>query len=106
MNTGGTTWPAHLSAIFWDGFDAMTAIGVLARSGFLMQEICALGILAGSAPDLEPTLLELGLSESESAFCKQLFDEGAIVLVVRAQQEERRKMAARLMEHCGGLLAA
>ena len=98
-------WSTHLSAIFWDGFDAMTAIGVLARSGFATQEICVLGILNGPIPDLEPTLTELGLSESEAAFFKQLFDEGAIVLVVRAQQEVRRKAAARLMEHCGGLLA-
>ena len=67
-------WSTHLSAIFWDGFDAMTAIGVLARSGFATQEICVLGILNGPIPDLEPTLTELGLSESESAFFKQLFD--------------------------------
>ena len=97
--------PTQLSIVFWDGFDAMNALGVLARSGFSTQEIRVLGVLAGSVPDLGPALLELGLSESESAFFKQLFDEGAIVLVVCAHQKERCKIAARLMEQCGGLPA-
>jgi len=98
--------PAHLSVVFWDGFDAVNAIGALARSGFSTQEIFALGVLAGSAPELEPELLELGLSQSESTLYKQLFDEGAIVLVVRAEQKTRRRIAARVMERCGGIAAA
>ncbi len=105
MDVGGNKWPSHLSVVFWDGFDAMNAIRVLALSGFTTQEIRVLGVLAESVPDLGPALLELGLSESESGFFRELFDEGAIVLVVRAHQTERYKIAARLMKQCGGLPA-
>lgn len=106
MNLEGNKTTTHVTVVFWDGFDAMNAIGALARSGFSTQEILALGVLAGSAPDLEQALLELGISQSESALFKQLFDEGAIVLVVRAQHKQRRKIAARLLEQCGGLSAS
>lgn len=106
MRIDGNKGPSHLSVVFWDGFDAMNAIAALARSGFSAQEVSALGVLTGSAPELEPELLQLGLSKSESAGLKQLFDEGAVVLVVWAQQSDRRKIAARLMEKCGGIAAA
>jgi len=98
--------PAHLSSVFWDGFDAVRAMGALARSGFSTQEYCALGILAGSVPNLEEELLELGLPESESAFLTRLFDEGAIVLVVRAHERKRRQAATRLLKQCGGVFAS
>lgn len=106
MNLQVNKAPTHVTVVFWDGFDAMNAIGALARSGFSTQEICALGVLTGSVPDLDQGLLNLGVSESESALFRQLFDEGAIVLVVRAEHKRRRKIAARLLEQCGGLSAS
>jgi len=96
---------AHLSSVFWDGFDALRAMRELSRSGFSPGEICALGILAGSLLNLEEALIELGVPESETELLTRLFDEGAIVVVVYAPDFQRRQAATRLMKQCGGVFA-
>lgn len=96
----------HVSGLFWDGFDAAQAIADLSQSGFATEDVSAFGTLTGRVPNLDRYLLAMGLTPSESAYFAECFDEGAVVLVVHAQEAGQRNVAARLLRRHGGLFAA
>jgi hypothetical protein len=96
----------HVSSLFWDGFEAGQAIADLVQSGFATEDVSAFGTFTGSIPNLDGCLLAMGLTPSESAYFADCFDEGAVLLVVRAHKLEQKHAAARLLRRHGGLLAA
>jgi hypothetical protein len=96
----------HVSSLFWDGFEAAQAMADLAQSGFATEDVSAFGTFSGRIPNLDRCLLAMGLTPSESAYFAECFDEGAVVLVVRAHEAEQRNVAARLLRRRGGLMAA
>jgi len=95
----------HVSSLFWDGFEVAQAIADLAQSGFAAEDVSAFGTFAGRIPNLDRCLLEMGLTPSETAYFVECFDEGALLLVVRARKPQQRHVAARLLQRRGGLLA-
>jgi hypothetical protein len=84
---------AVLTGIFWDPFDAADAITDLVGGGFSEDEIDAIGVLCGRAPDLTDWLFSMGLERQEAIFYNDCFADGATLLIVCTERGHKARIA-------------
>jgi hypothetical protein len=93
-----------VSAIFWEGLSANSAVNALLRRGFRDRDVYAVGVLSGSPPDFGDFFSSLGISAREAAYCQECFQDGAILLVVRAHSPGDQHRALEIIRDHGGVL--
>ena len=92
---------AVLTALFWDPFDVADAITDLVGSGFSEEEIDAIGVLCGRAPDLTDWLFSMGLDRQEAIFYNDCFADGAMLVIVRTEPGHRTRTAQNTLVRHG-----
>lgn len=92
-----------ITAIFWDPFSVASAATTLSLQGVSDTAIDTVGVLAGSAPDLSGFLASLGIPECDATYYNDCFEDGAMLLVIRAQPWEHHKAIEVIQKH-GGML--
>jgi hypothetical protein len=93
-----------VSAIFWEGLSANSAVNALLRRGFRDDEVYAVGVLSGSPPDFGDFFASVGISAREAAYCHECFQDGAILLIVSARSSADRHRALEILRDHGGVL--
>jgi hypothetical protein len=93
----GDSARAVLTVLFWDPFDVAHAITVLVGGGFSEDEIDAIGVLCGRAPDLTDWLFAMGLERQDAIFCNDCFADGATLLIVRTERGTRARIALKTL---------
>lgn len=103
-NKQGISTPGPLTAIFWDALSVGNAVTALLRAGFSETDLYAIGVLAGHAPDLREFLNELGIPSEDAAYYNDCFQDGAVLLMVRAHVSGDKHRALHLIQRHGGIL--
>jgi len=92
-----------ISAIFWEGLSAGSAVGALLKVGFSDSDVYAVGVLSGSAPNFGELLDSVGISPQEAEYYRECFQDGAILLVVHAHTMAQKRQALEILENHGGV---
>jgi hypothetical protein len=99
-----TSTQTLVTAIFWEAFSAASAATALAGTGFADADIDMLGVLAGRAPDLSGFLASIGVPDVDATYYNDCFQDGAVLLLVRAQPWQEQIAIAVIRRH-GGMLS-
>lgn len=95
-----------ISAIFWEGLSAGGAVSALLKLGISDEDVYAVGVLSGAAPDFGELLDSVGVSAGDAAYYRECFQDGAILVVVHAQSSAERRRALEILEEYGGVRPA
>jgi len=95
---------ASIVSLFCDPFAAAAAVRRLSEIGIAENEIDLIGFLGSHVSDWQPLLSEIGLPAGHADFCREEFEDGAIVLVIRISQPVPKKSAVRVLKQYGGVL--
>jgi hypothetical protein len=106
LTTEGNPTRAVLTGLFWDPFDVAHAITALVRDGFSEDEIDAIGVLCGHAPDLTDWLFSMGLERQEAMFYNDCFGDGAMLLIIRTDPGHRARIALDTLRRHGRIVPA
>ncbi|HEY1270897.1 MAG TPA: hypothetical protein VGF08_02895 [Terriglobales bacterium] len=94
-----------VTGIFWEAFNAVSAVTALLSIGFADADVDAVGVLAGQPPDLSGFLASAGVSQTDASRYNDCFQEGAFLLLVRTQPDEQTT-AINIIQTHGGVLAS
>ncbi|HVN18038.1 MAG TPA: hypothetical protein VMU05_04675 [Dongiaceae bacterium] len=94
-----------ISAVFCELYTATNAVRVLNQIGFKDGEVDVIGVLSGSVPDFACLLQQSGLPAEQAGYYADWFDQGAVLVMVRAEEWIRQKAAAAVLKLQGGMLA-
>jgi hypothetical protein len=92
-----------ISAIFWEGLNAGSAVGALLKVGFSDSDVYAVGVLSGAVPDFGELLESVGISAKDAEYYRECFQDGAILLVVHAHSMAQKRQAREILENHGGV---
>lgn len=95
---------AVLTGLFWDPYHVAHAITDLVGGGFSEDEIDAIGVLCGLAPDLTDWLFSMGLERQEAIFYNDCFADGATLLIVRTEPGTRARIALKMLRRHGPIV--
>jgi hypothetical protein len=101
LNLKGDPARAVLTGLFWNPFDVAHAITDLVGGGLSEDEIDAIGVLCGRAPDLTDWLFSMRLKRQEAIFCNDCFADGATLLIVRTEPGYRARIALNTLRRHG-----
>jgi len=93
-----------ITAVFWEVFSAGSAVTALLRIGFADADIDAVGVLSGPTPDLSGFFASLGVPRVEAAYYNDCFQDGAVLVLIRALPREQQ-IATEVVRLHGGLLS-
>lgn len=91
-------------SVFCDPFAAAAAVRQLAAVGVAENEIDLIGFLGSHVPDWDPLLAGLGLSAGQADYYREEFEDGAVMLVIRAGHPEPKKSAIKVVKRHGGIV--
>jgi hypothetical protein len=92
---------ATIAAVFWETFSAGNAITALLETEFCEEDLYAVGALTGPPPDVSPLLRSTGMPPRDFAYYNDCFQEGAILLLVRATSPRERRTAVDVLSRHG-----
>jgi len=92
-----------ISAIFWEGLNAGSAVGALLKVGFSDSDVYAVGVLSGAVPDFGELLESVGISAKDAEYYRECFQDGAILLAVHAHSMAQKCQAREILENHGGV---
>jgi hypothetical protein len=92
-----------ISAIFWEGLSAGSAVTALLRAGFSDTDVYAVGVLAGMAPDLSDFLASLGIPASDTLYYNDCLQDGGVLLIIRAHTPGDERRAFEVILRHGGI---
>lgn len=99
----GSSSRPQVTGLFWEAFDAASAISALVRSGFAEDDIHALGVLTGGAPIFGDVLLAMGIPRGDANFYGNCLGDGAVLLIVHTEPVYKKKTAIAVLEQHGGV---
>jgi hypothetical protein len=94
-----------VTGIFWEAFNAVSAVTALLSIGFADTDVDAVGVLAGKPPDLRGFLASEGVPQADASRYNDCFQEGAFLLLVRAHPGAQRA-AINIIQTHGGVHAS
>lgn len=104
MFFGDTNPRSITTGIFCEPFSAGSAIAALVESGFSELDIQAVGVLEGHGRAAEEMLLASGLSRDDATLYSELFEDGALLVMVRLDQEgTKHRVATDVLKKHGGV---
>jgi len=92
-----------ITALFWELSSVGSAIEALLHTGFTDADIEAFGVLSGSAFDVTGFLDSVGLPRVDANYYNECLQDGAVLLIVRAQHQKGHTAAEVVSRH-GGML--
>lgn len=94
---------APVTAGFYEPFTAANAIQALNRVGFEDQDIGIIGLLAGPPAHLSCFCESIGMPVAHARFYEATFEEGGMLLLVRARELPMKQIALAVLNEQGGL---
>jgi hypothetical protein len=96
--------PASIVSLFCDPFAAVAAVRQLTAIGVSENEIDLVGFLGSHAQDWNPILIAVGLPTTQADYYREEFEDGAVMLVVRAADPGPKKSLVRVLQQHGGFI--
>jgi len=93
-----------VAAIFWEGMSVGNAVRRLLKLGFSDQDVCAIGVLSGRAPDLEDFFASHCIPPADTSYFNDCFKDGGIVLIIQTPTEKEKRRALEVVRRSGGIL--
>jgi hypothetical protein len=93
-----------ITAGFYEAFTAVSAIRALNQVGFADDDIGMVGLFAGPASNLSGFCQSLGVPHEHASYYQSSFEEGGILLIVRARERSMKETALAILNEQGGLL--
>jgi len=104
MFFGDTNPLSIMTGIFCEPFSAGNAIAALLESGFSERDVQAVGVLEGHGRAAEEMLLASGISCDDATLYSELFEDGALLVMVRLNEEgAKRQVATDVLKKHGGV---
>jgi len=94
-----------ITAVFWDVFNANSAVTDLLRAGFADADIEAVGVLLGAAPDVTGLLSNIGVPRVDARNYNDYFQDGAVLVAIRTN-DWRQYRAIQVLRRHGALMPA
>ena len=92
-----------ITAGFYEIFTAANAIQALTQVGFDEEDIGMVGVLSGSTTNLVGFCDRLGMPAEHALYYQSSFEEGGILLIVRARELFMQKAARAVLNERGGI---
>ena len=93
-----------VTAGFYEPFTAANAIQALSRLGFEDGDIGVVGMLTGSVTNLIGFCQAIGVPLAHALYYENSFEDGGLLLIVRARESSMRKSALAVLNEQGGFL--
>lgn len=93
-----------VSAGFYEVFTAANAIRALNQVGFEDDDIGMIGVLTGPSLDLTRFCDDIGLPLEHAKYYQTSFEDGGVLLLVRARESFMEKTALAVLNAKGGIL--
>ncbi len=93
-----------ITAGFYEIFTAANAIQALNQVGFHDDDIGMVGVLAGPVVDIAGFCRDLGLPREHALYYQTSFEEGGVLLLVRARESFMKQTALAVLNAKGGIL--
>lgn len=92
------------TGVFCEPFSAGSAIAALLESGFSELDIQAVGVLEGHGQAAEEMLLASGISCHDATLYSELFEDGALLVIVRLDEKgAKHQVATDVLKKHGGV---
>src|ERR1700742_2901254 len=95
---------ASIVSLFCDPFAAVAAMRSVTAIGVAESEIDLMGFLGPHAQDWNPLLRAMGLPATDADYYREEFEDGAVMLVVRAADSAPKKSFVKLLKQHGGFV--
>jgi hypothetical protein len=89
---------------FHEVFTAANAIRALNQVGFEDDDIGMVGVLAGPFADLTCFCRDIGVPAEHALYYENSFEDGGVLLLVRARESFMKKTALAVLNAKGGIL--
>lgn len=101
----GDTNPLSITTgIFCEPFSAGSAIAALLESGFSELDIQAVGVLEGHGHAAAEMLLASGICCDDATLYSELFEDGALLVIVHLDEEgTKHRVATNVLKKHGGV---
>ena len=93
-----------VTAGFYEVFTAANAIKALNQVGFEDDDIGMIGVLAGPSADLSRFCHDIGLPREHALYYQSSFEDGGVLLLVRARESFMIETALVVLSEKGGIL--
>jgi hypothetical protein len=93
-----------VTAGFYEPFTAVNAIRALNEVGFKDDDIGMVGVLAGPVTHLVSFYQDIGVPREHALYYQTSFEDGGVVLIVRARELIMKKTALAVLNEEGGIL--
>lgn len=93
-----------VTAGFYEVFTAVNAIHALNQVGFEDDDIGMVGVLAGPVTDLTGFCAAMGLPRAHAMYYQTSFEDGGILLLVRARELFMEQTALAVLNAKGGFV--
>jgi hypothetical protein len=93
-----------ITAGFYEPFTAANAIQALNQVGFEDGDIGMVGLLDGPVTDLTGICEAIGMPRAHALYYQSSFEEGGVLLIVRARELSMRRTALAVLNEQGGIL--
>jgi hypothetical protein len=93
-----------VTAGFYEPFTAANAIQALSRMGFEDGDIGVVGMLTGSVTNLTGFCQAIGVPLAHALYYENSFEDGGLLLIVRARESSMKKTALAVLNEQGGIL--
>jgi hypothetical protein len=99
-----TTPETLIVAGFHEVFTAANAVRELNQVGFEDDDIDIVGVLAGSFTDLVGYCCDIGVPIEHAQYYENSFEDGGVLLLVRARESFMKQTALTVLNAKGGIL--
>jgi hypothetical protein len=89
---------------FHEVFTAANAIQALNQAGFKDDDIGMFGVLAGPFADLTRFCHDIGVPHEHVQYYESSFEDGGVLLLVRARESFMKETALAVLNEKGGIL--
>jgi hypothetical protein len=93
-----------ITAGFYEPFTAANAIQALTKVGFADDDIGMLGTLDGPLTNLIGFCEAIGMPLAHALYYQTSFEDGGVLLIVRARELSMRRTALAVLNEQGGIL--
>ena len=93
-----------ITAGFYEPFTAANAIQALNQVGFEDADIGMLGMLDGPVSNLSGIFEAIGVPLAHALYYETSFEDGGVLLIVRARELSMRRTALAVLNEQGGIL--
>jgi len=92
-----------VTAGFYEPFTAVNAIRALNQVGFEDDDIGMVGVFAGPVTDLTRFCQAIGVPREHARYYQTSFEDGGVLLIVRARELGMKKTALAVLNENGGI---